>query len=192
MDYSITSACIKYLNISPLHLKAGIKTGVRLAVKQPLEVGADRIATTAAAIHQFPNHDIILVDFGTATTVSVISKEAAFLGGTIMPGFKTAMHALSQHANQLPNVDILQTQTALGKCTQTNIQAGLYFGQLGAIKEIITRITNETFGKAPLVLIGTGGFAHLFKEANLFDVILPDLVLQGLYQISLKNTHFVR
>ena len=191
MDYSITSACIKYLHITPLYLKSGIKTGVRLAVKQPLEVGADRIATTTAAIHQFPNRNIILVDFGTATTVSVISKEAAFIGGTIMPGFKTAMHALSQHANQLPTVDITQAKAALGKCTQTNIQAGLYFGQLGAIREIVSQITKETFDEPP-VLIGTGGFAHLFKDADLFDILLPDLVLHGLYQISIKNASVVR
>ncbi|MCD6055669.1 MAG: hypothetical protein K0R12_631 [Gammaproteobacteria bacterium] len=187
MDYSITSACIKYFSIAPLHLKAGIKTGVKLLVKNPLEVGADRIATTVAATHQFPNRNILLVDFGTATTVSVISKECAFLGGTIMPGLKTAGNALCQHTNQLPNVDIIQMDKALGKCTQTNIQSGLYFGQLGAIKEIITRITEEAFSDSEPVTLGTGGFAYLFKEARLFDVLLPDLVLHGLYQVACKN-----
>ncbi len=187
MDYSITSACIKYFKLTPLHLKAGVKTGIRLAVKNPLEVGADRIATTVAANHTFADRNIILVDFGTATTISIISDDRAFLGGTIMPGLKTAMSSLCQHTNQLPTVDIVQTNVALGKCTQSNIQAGLYFSQLGAVKEIIQRITQEAFSNAKPVIIGTGGFAYLFKDTNLFDVLLPDLVLHGLHQILIKN-----
>ena len=187
MDYSITSACIKYFKQIPLQLKAGIKTGIHLRVKNPLEVGADRIATTVAATHGFPDRNIILVDFGTASTVSVIDKTHAFLGGTIMPGMKTAMAALCGNTNQLPTVDLITMTNALAKCTQSNIQSGLYFGQLGAMKEIISRITNEVFSDDKPVVIGTGGFAHLFKDTGLFDVLLPDLVLHGLSHITEKN-----
>ena len=104
-----------------------------------------------------------------------------------MPGMKTAMAALCGNTNQLPTVDLITMTNALAKCTQSNIQSGLYFGQLGAMKEIISRITNEVFSDDKPVVIGTGGFAHLFKDTGLFDVLLPDLVLHGLYHITEKN-----
>ena len=169
-------------------LKPGVKTGLKLEVKNPLEVGSDRIATAIAAIEQFPNKNIIVIDYGTATTHCAISKNKAFLGGTITPGIKISMEALSQNTAKLPTVEIVTPQETLGKTTVSNIQAGIYYSQLGASKSIIANISREAFqGEKPIV-IGTGGFARLFKDENIFDAIVPDLVLLGLKTALSKNS----
>jgi type III pantothenate kinase len=190
LDYSIIAACKKYFSIDPLVLKAGVKTGLKLDIKNPLELGADRIAKAVAAIETFPNKNIIVVDFGTATTVCAIGKEKVYLGGIIFPGIKLCMESLSQNAAKLKAVDIVSPKKALGKTTETNIQSGLYFGQLGAIKEVIQRFNEEVFSHEPAMTIITGGYASLFKSEKIFDCHLPDLVLHGLRLIHQKNETF--
>ena len=187
LDYSVISACIKYFNIEPFILKPGVKTGLKLQINNPLELGADRIANAIAAYTHFPDKNIIVIDFGTATTFCAISKDRAYLGGVILPGLKISLHALFSNTAKLSSVEIIKPQTTLGKTTKTNIQSGLYYGQLGAAKEILHNLTQEIFqGVKPLV-IGTGGFAHLFSTENLFTVIIHDLVLQGLRIALEKN-----
>lgn len=187
LDYSIVSACIKYFNINPFMLKPGTKTGLKLMIKHPAELGADRIATAIAAIEKFPDKDLLVIDFGTATTICAISAKKEYLGGIIMPGMKTAMQALYMNTAKLAAVEILKPESALGKTTQHHIQAGLYYGQLGGIKEIIKNLTTEAFaGKKP-VIIGTGGFANLFEKEKIFTTIMPDLVLDGLRVALHKN-----
>jgi len=186
LDYSIVSACIKYLGITPLQLKPGIKTGLKLKIKNPLEVGADRIANAVAAINQLPNKNIIIVDFGTATTVCAINNNKEYLGGTIMPGIKMAMESLHNHTARLGPVDILKPTDVLGNTTETNIQAGLYYGQLGAIEKIIRHIQSATFQNQESIVIATGGYAHLFENENIYNLLVSDLVLYGL-KIILKT-----
>lgn len=187
LDYSINSACIKYFSITPLELKPGVKTGLQLNVKNPLELGADRIANTVAAIDQFPKKNIIIIDFGTATTICAITKEKVYLGGAILPGIKTAMDSLCQNTAKLSPVDIVKPEQVLGKSTQANIQTGLYYGQLGAIKEILKRFVDSIFTDSQPVIVATGGYAHLFSEENLFSHNMPDLVLHGLRLIWERN-----
>lgn len=189
LDYTFNAACLKYLKKTPFMLKPGVKTGLRLEVKNPLEVGSDRIATAIAAIDQFPNKNIIVIDYGTATTHCAISKEKAFLGGTIAPGIKISMEALSANTAKLPAVEIKTPQETLGKTTVSNIQSGIYYSQLGASKIIIENFTREIFNNEKPVIIGTGGFAHLFKDEDIFDVTIPDLVLIGLKVALLKNVN---
>ncbi|MBS0287916.1 MAG: type III pantothenate kinase [Proteobacteria bacterium] len=186
LDYSIRSAFVKYFNIDPFVLQAGVKTGLQIKYKNPNEVGADRIANAIAAFHHYPQKNIIIVDLGTATSFEVISAQGAFLGGAIIPGLQMQMRALNEKTANLPPVRILKPGVALGQSTAANIQSGLYFGQRGAIKEIIQSISKEMFNEPPVV-IGTGGFAHLFEEDNIFDVILSDLVLKGLQIAYSKN-----
>lgn len=187
LDYSIRSAFVKYFNIDPFVLQAGVKTGLQIKYKNPGEVGADRIANAIAASSQYSQKNIIIVDLGTATSFEVISSSGAFLGGAIIPGLQMQMRALNEKTANLPPVRILKPAAALGQSTAANIQSGLYFGQRGAIREIISTISQEMFKGEPHVVIGTGGFAHLFEEDNLFDVIFPDLVLQGLRIAYEKN-----
>ncbi|GJM06444.1 MAG: type III pantothenate kinase 2 [marine bacterium B5-7] len=187
LDYSIIAACIKYLGITPTQLKPGIKTGLRIEVKNPVELGADRIANAVAALAQFPNKHLLILDFGTATTLCAINKKGAYLGGSIMPGMKISMQALNDNAAKLSPVDILKPTKALGQTTISNIQSGLYYGQLGALRELITRISQEAFPDEKPVVLATGGYAHLFAEENLYDVHLQDLVLHGMRLILERN-----
>lgn len=187
LNYSIRSACIKYLKITPFQLKPGVKTGLQLHIKNPIELGADRIANAVGALHRFPEENLIVVDFGTATTLCAISAKTVYLGGAIMPGFKVSATALHQNTANLIPVTIIKPAQALGKCTTDHIQSGLYYGQLGAVKELIHHLSNECFPTTPPRVISTGGYAYLFKEEAVFANNLPDLALEGLRLILMKN-----
>jgi type III pantothenate kinase len=189
--YSIRGACQKYFKQVPFLLQAGVKTGLKIRYRNPLEVGADRIANSIAAVEMFPNRDIIIIDFGTATTFCAITREKDYLGGVIIAGIRISMEALETRTAKLPSVEILPPQTALGRSTVESIQSGLYFGQMGQVKEIRDRIIGECFsaagsGERPIT-IATGGFAGLFEKETLFDQIIPDLVLRGLYLATEMN-----
>lgn len=187
LDYSLRSAIVKYFGIDPFVLQAGVKTGLAIKYKNPTEVGPDRIASAIAASHSFPKKNIIIVDLGSATTFEVISKNGAFLGGAILPGLQMQMRALNDFTANLPPVRILKPHQVIGQSTTHNIQSGLYFGHAGAIKSIIASIVQEAFENVPPVVIGTGGFAHLYEQEGLFSTIFPDLVLQGLRLAYEKN-----
>ncbi len=180
MDYSLRSACVKYFNIEPFLLQAGKKTGLKIKYRNPLEVGADRIANAIAATHLFPQKNLIIADFGTATTLCAISSEKDYLGGVILAGMRLSMEALEQNTAKLSPVEIITPKTVLGRSTAESIQIGLYYSQLATIKTLAKEIRAENWGTQKALLIGTGGFSHLFAEAKMFDHILPDLVLYGL------------
>lgn len=183
--YSLRGACLKYFNINPFILQAGVKTGLKVKYRNPLEVGADRIANSIAATHLYPNKNLILVDLGTATTFCAVTKDKEYLGGSIVAGIRLCMEALESKTAKLPSVEIISMHESLGRSTVESIQSGLYYGHLGTIKELSERITKECFqGEEPLI-IGTGGFAYLFEKEKIFDEIIPDLVLKGML-ISLQ------
>lgn len=188
LNHSLRSGCVKYFNTEPFFLKPGVKTGLKIKYRNPLEVGADRIANAIAAVNLFPNKNLIVVDFGTATTFCVISKSKEYLGGIILPGIKISMEALESRTAQLPIVEIKETEEVIGKSTVESIQSGLYHGQIGMVREIKSKIIREAFADEVPVVIGTGGFARLFENAKLFDVINQTLVLEGLYHAYLMNT----
>lgn len=177
--YSLKGACMKYFNINPFILQAGVKTGLKIKYRNPLEVGADRIANSIAATSAYPNRNLIIVDLGTATTFCAINREKEYLGGSIIAGLRLSMESLEAKTAKLPSVEIISMNEVLGRSTVESLQSGLYFGHLGSIREIITRIQEECFrGETPFV-IGTGGFSSLFEKEKIFDVIAPDLVLKG-------------
>ena len=185
--YSLRSACTKYFNIDPFVLEAGVKTGLKVKYKNPLEVGSDRIADAIAAAHLYPNRNLIIVDFGTATTVCAVSSNREFLGG-IIAGVRLSMEALEAKAAKLPTVEIRRPGTSVGRTTIESIQSGLYWSNVGTIRELTHQISNEMFAGDKPMVIGTGGFAHLFEEEGLFDEIIPDLILMGLY-LALDLNH---
>ncbi|MDG0815228.1 type III pantothenate kinase [Bdellovibrio svalbardensis] len=186
--YSLRGACMKYFNINPFILQAGVKTGLKVKYRNPLEVGADRIANSIAATHLYPNQNVVIVDLGTATTFCALTKEKDYLGGSIVAGLRLCMEALESKTAKLPSVEIVAMHEALGRSTIESIQSGLYYSHVGAMKEIIERMTKECFhGEKPFV-IGTGGFSSLFEKEKVFDVIIPDLVLKGmLIALQLNN-----
>lgn len=188
VTHSLRNCCMKYFNLNPFLLQAGVKTGMKVNYRNPLEVGADRIANALAATHIYPDENIIIVDFGTATTFCAVNKNREYLGGVILAGLKISVEALESKTAKLPSVEIVPTEKTLGRSTVEGIQAGLYHGNVGALKEIIGNISNEVFGGALPRIIGTGGFTRLFTKEKLFDVEVPDLVLKGLYLALKLNT----
>ncbi len=185
--YSLRACCQKYFSIDPLILRPDTKTGLTINYREPGELGADRIADAVGAITMFPNKNLIVADFGTATTICGISKNREFLGGNIIPGVRLAMEALEERTAQLPSVEIKPTRFALGKTTVESIQSGLYWSNVGMVRELISRITQEAFQDDPPIVIATGGFAQLFHREKLFDHVLSDLILTGLQEIVRLN-----
>lgn len=186
--HSLRNACLKYFKITPFILQPGVKTGLKIKYKNPLEVGADRITNSIAATQAYPDKNIIIVDFGTATTFCAVTKNNEYLGGAILPGLKISMAALEEKTSKLPSVEIKKPVLTLGSSTVESIQSGLYHGHVGAMKEIINNITQEGFkGEAPIV-IGTGGFTSLFRSEQIFHHEHPDLVLNGLFLATKMNS----
>lgn len=183
--YSLRSACIKYFNINPFTLGPGKKTGLKIEYKNPAEVGADRIANAIAAWNFYPDKDVVIVDFGTATTFCTITGDRSYKGGVIMAGLKVSMQALESRTAKLPSVEIISPINVLGKTTVDSIQSGLYYGHLFSVKGIIQAIKERELKNKQPIIIGTGGFAGLFEKENLFDAIDPDMVLKGLF-LALK------
>ncbi len=187
IDYSLRAACVKYFNITPFILQHGVKTGLVNHYINPAEVGADRVANAIAASHFYPDKELVVVDMGTATTFEVITAKAEYLGGAILAGMRLSMEALQNATAKLSAVEINMPEHAIGRTTRENLQSGAYFGQLGMIREITSRISQEAFaGRKPFV-IGTGGFSYLFEKENIFSTIAPDLVLHGLRLAKLMN-----
>jgi len=185
--YSLRACCEKYFRIEPLILRPGIRTGLRIRYKDPKEVGADRIADAVGALHLFPGRHLIVVDFGTATTLAAISRDRDFLGGAILPGVRLAMEALEANTAQLPSVEIVPVETALGRSTVESIQSGLYWSNVGMIKELTQRLTAEAFPDEAPLIVATGGFSQLFARTGLFDELVRELILTGLREIAKLN-----
>jgi type III pantothenate kinase len=180
VDYSLRAACKKYFNIEPFILRSETKTAISLKNLQHNETGADLIAGAIAASHYYPNKNLIVIDLGTASTITAIAKNKEFLGVSILSGLKISMTSLSNNTAKLFPVEIQKPEKITGRFTTEALQSGLYYGHLGAIKEITTRIIQEVFNTEKPLLIATGGFASLFAKENIFDVIVPDLVLHGI------------
>lgn len=187
VDYSLRSACVKYFSTDPFLLQAGVKTGLNIKYRNPVEVGADRIANAIAATHSYPNQNIIVIDFGTATTFCVVTAQKGYLGGAILPGVRLSVEALSKNTAKLPSVEIIKTETVVGRSTIESIQSGVYYGVLGACRELIQRINKEAFDGKNALVLATGGFASLFDKQDLYDYLVPDLVLQGIRLAALMN-----
>ena len=188
LDYSLRAACVKYFSCEPFSLQAGVKTGLNIKYRNPIEVGSDRIANAISAIHNYPNQNLIVIDFGTATTFCVITAQKAYLGGAILPGVRLSVEALSKNTARLPSVEIVKLEQVVGRSTIESIQSGVYYGVLGACKELIQRINKESFNNQGSIVLATGGFASLFDNQNIYDHIVPDLVLQGIRLASLMNS----
>ncbi len=179
------TVCREYFKSKPVIIGAGVKTGVKLLIDNPREVGPDRVADAAAAYNLYGG-PVIIVDFGTATTVNAVSKAGEFLGGAIAPGIWIAMEALFSRTSMLQRVDLVKPKTAIGKNTVSSMQSGLIYGYIGMVEGLILRIQQEIGEKAKVV--ATGGSANLIApETKLIDTVNPDLTLVGLQIIHDLN-----
>lgn len=158
---------------------------VDVRVDEGTQVGPDRLVNTVAGYDQFGG-DLIVVDFGTATTFDVVDQDGAYVGGVIAPGVNLSLQALHQAAAALPNVDITKPQQVVGTNTVACMQSGVFWGYIGLVKEICARITAER-GR-PMKIIATGGLAPLFQQADpLFDAFDEFLTMHGLVTIYKHN-----
>jgi len=177
---------LRYFGIEPLIIGPGVRTGLKIRIDNPVELGADLVADAVAAYSRLSTACII-VDFGTATTFSAVSKEGEFMGVAIAPGIEVAADALSSEAAQLPRINLVAPSKAIGTNTIHSMQSGLIYGYIGLVEGLIHRIREEIGGEASV--IATGGlskvFAPLTKEIEEIDT---DLTLEGLRIIMERNT----
>ena len=174
-----------YFGISPLVIEAGVKTGVRIRMDNPREVGADRIVNAAAA-HNLYGGPVIIVDLGTATTFDAVSADGDYLGGAIAPGMVIAIETLSERAAMLPRVELVRPSKVIGSNTISAMQSGILFGYVGLVEGLVGRIKKELGEKTKVV--ATGGYARLIAaETAIIDAVNTDLTLHGLKQIYSIN-----
>ncbi|GFE65816.1 type III pantothenate kinase [Litoreibacter roseus] len=176
----------RYFNTRPIVVgKEGCILPVDVRVDTGTQVGPDRLVNTVAGFDLYGG-DLIIVDFGTATTFDVVDTDGAYIGGVIAPGVNLSLEALHQAAAALPHVDITKPQAVIGTNTVACMQSGVFWGYIGLIKEVCARIQGE-HGR-PMKVISTGGLAPLFQQAEaLFDEFNDDLTMHGLVVINKYN-----
>jgi type III pantothenate kinase len=187
VNFNLVTLCRKYCGTDPLVVgDKGVKLGTKALVDRPEEVGADRLVNTVAA-HDRYQGPLIVVDFGTATTLDVVDGDGNYCGGVIAPGINLSLAALHMAAAKLPSVRIGRTERVIGTDTVSCMQSGIYWGYVGLVEGLVSRIEGE-FG-AKMRTIATGGLAPLFAGATeAIETVDPDLTLWGLRLIHRLNT----
>ena len=175
----------RHFGISPLVVAAGIKTGVRICMDNPKEVGADRIVDAVAAHHLYGG-PIIIVDLGTGTTFDTVSESGDYLGGAIAPGIGVAAEAMFRRAAMLPHIDLARPSRVIGTNTIDAMKSGIVFGYVALVEGMVARIQRELGTKTKVV--ATGGYAELIaKETKVIDEVNPNLTLIGLMLVYQMN-----
>jgi type III pantothenate kinase len=182
---ALDELCRKHLNISPLFVGPGMKSGMPIRYDNPKEVGADRIVNAVAAYEKH-KRSLIAVDFGTATTFDYVNDAGEYEGGVIAPGVKIAAEALFRQASKLFRVEFRAPAKVVAKDTASAIQSGVVFGYASLVDGILERMFKE-IGKKPLV-IATGGLARVIApETKLVDHVDDDLTMEGLLLLYRRN-----
>lgn len=184
--FNMRVLCDKYFNCRPLVVgKPECDLGVAVRVDQGTNVGADRLVNTVAAYDRFGG-DLIVVDFGTATTFDVVDQDGAYIGGVIAPGVNLSIKALHQAAAALPHIDVTQPDVVIGTNTVACMQSGVFWGYIGLVEGICSKIRAEH--PRAMKVIATGGLAPLFgRGTEIFDAIENDLTMHGLVLIADLN-----
>ncbi len=181
----LASAIRKLTGIESLIVGPGIKTGVNILMDQPAQVGSDLVVAAVAAIHEY-GAPVLVIDMGTATTLTVIDKNRNFIGGLILPGVQIALQSLESMTAQLPRIQLKAPAKAIGGNTIDAMQSGLVYGNAASIDGLIDRITEEV--GYPLTVVASGGLAPLIIEQCRHDVIIDqELLLKGLDLLYYKN-----
>ncbi len=188
LNYTMTHMCEFFFSLTPLMVGAGIKTGLKVLVENPKEVGADIIANCVSAFNKYgKDSTLIIIDFGTATTFDVVSEKGELFGVVIAPGIKTSLEGLVKNTAQLPMIEISAPKSILGKNTKSCMQAGIVFGFSGLVKNIIDKIKKE-IGKKDVTVVATGGLGQIIaKEVKEISIVDRTLTLEGLKTIYKLN-----
>ncbi len=186
--YIFEGLCKRSFGFRPLIVGAGIRTGVKLNYDNPREVGADRVVNAVAA-HYLYKEQMIVIDFGTATSLEVVSADGDFLGGAVAPGIGISAEALFKQTAMLPRVELHSPGQAIGKNTVAAVQSGLIYGYVGLIEGLVERMKRELDGDAKV--IATGGLAPVIaRETSAIDEVVPELTLVGLrliYELNVQH-----
>lgn len=183
LDYTFSRLCVKYFHQEPMFVMPGIKSGIKIKIDNPKQLGADLLVAAVAAVSKY-NSPLIIIDLGTAITLSVVDGEKSFVG-VIYPGIATSFTSLTKKTAKLEEVRIEKIKTLIGKDTVSSIQSGMLFGTAAMLDGMVQKI-KRTYPDASVIL--TGGHSRVLKEYMDEEVILDnDLVLDGLRLVYDKN-----
>lgn len=181
----------KYFAVKALIVEPGVNAGMPILYKNPWEVGADRIVNAVGAWQKFGGaggRPMIVVDFGTATTLDAISAKGEYLGGAICPGVTISADALFQRAARLPRIDVRKPSSVVGQTTVGAMESGLFWGYVGMVEGLVKRMDAELGGQA--ICVATGGLADVISpETSLIHHVDADLTLHGLRLVWERNQH---
>ena len=190
--FTLEHMCLKFYGMNPIVVETGIKTGLKIKYDDPRQVGSDRIVNSVAA-HQRYGGNLIVIDFGTATTFCCVSADGSFLGGAIAPGMKTSAAALFEHTAKLPNVDLELPGKFICKNTSEGMQSGLIYGHMGFTEHMVAGMKKEMAAEmgcdpSEIKVIATGGMATMVESGvSCIDVIDRRLTLDGLQMLYERN-----
>ena len=186
LNSTIVQAVEKILGKRPLLVGSGMKTGLNIIMDNPKTVGSDMIVDAVAAIHEYPK-PIVVIDMGTATTMSVVDKAGNYIGGVILPGLKVSLDSLSGKTAQLPYISLSTPDKVIGKNTIDCMRSGIIYGNAAQIDGIMDRMEAELGEKASAV--ATGGLAKFITPLCRHHIVYDDaLLLKGLLILYRKNT----
>ena len=185
--FNLRLMCRRYFGCQALVVGApDVDLGIKVCVDRPEEVGADRLVNAVAARDEYGG-PLVIVDFGTATTFDVVDQSGSYLGGAICPGVNLSLEVLHMAAAQLPRVAVGRPERVIGKSTVQAMRSGIFWGYIGLIEGMVTRISEE-LGEE-VTAIATGGLAALFAECtSTLKHADPDLTLKGLLALYRRNS----
>lgn len=185
--YSLSSALIKYFGKAPLVVDDGIAHGLTLGVESNERLGPDRSVACVGALEKY-GAPLIVLDFGTATTLDALDERGAYMGGCISTGLRITAEALYKHASMLPRVELMAPDHVLNSTAVGHIQAGTVLGYIGSMEYLIRRAKTELNCQKEITVVATGGLARLIADhTDLIDTVDDWLILDGLYSIYQKQ-----
>jgi type III pantothenate kinase len=189
--FNLRRLCAKYFNQSAIVIgEPEVDLGLAINTDRPRAVGADRIVNAVAAYKDYGGN-LIVIDFGTATTFDIVGQGGSYEGGVIAPGVNLSMEALHLAAAQLPRIAVERPQSVIGRDTIPAMQSGIFWGYIALVEGLVARIKTE-YGK-PMKVIGTGGLAHLFRHSTTtIEFVDHDLTIRGLNYIYQRNAALAR